>query len=54
VHLLLTARVRTPLAKTHKSQQHSTRNRLLCDRLVVDAADEPGVLPHVQETLRLL
>jgi WD40 repeat protein len=26
----------------------------LCDRLVVDAADEPGVLPHVQETLRLL
>jgi len=26
----------------------------LCDRLVVDAADEPGALPHVQETLRLL
>jgi WD40 repeat protein len=26
----------------------------LCDRLVADAADEPGVLPLVQETLRLL
>jgi WD40 repeat protein len=26
----------------------------LCDRLVADAAAEPGVLPHVQETLRLL
>jgi hypothetical protein len=26
----------------------------LCDRLVADAADEPGALPHVQETLRLL
>jgi conflict system STAND superfamily ATPase/TIR domain-containing protein len=26
----------------------------LCDRLVMDAADEPGALPHVQETLRLL
>jgi hypothetical protein len=26
----------------------------LCDRLVTDAADEPGVLPLVQETLRLL
>ncbi|HEX3764726.1 MAG TPA: TIR domain-containing protein, partial [Kofleriaceae bacterium] len=26
----------------------------LCDRLVVDAADEPGALPHVQETLRVL
>ena len=26
----------------------------LCDRLVADAADEPGALSHVQETLRLL
>ena len=26
----------------------------LCDRLVADAADEPGALPLVQETLRLL
>ena len=26
----------------------------LCDRLVADAATEPGALPHVQETLRLL
>jgi hypothetical protein len=26
----------------------------LCDRLVGDAAAEPGALPHVQETLRLL
>jgi WD40 repeat protein len=26
----------------------------LCDRLVADATDEPGALPHVQETLRLL
>jgi len=26
----------------------------LCDRLVADAAGEPGALPHVQETLRLL
>jgi WD40 repeat protein len=26
----------------------------LCDRLVADAAAEPGALPHVQETLRLL
>ncbi|HEX8108787.1 MAG TPA: WD40 repeat domain-containing protein, partial [Kofleriaceae bacterium] len=26
----------------------------LCDRLVADAAEEPGVLPLVQETLRLL
>ena len=28
--------------------------RRLCDRLVSDAAAEPGALPHVQETLRLL
>jgi hypothetical protein len=26
----------------------------LCDRLVVHAAEEPGVLPLVQETLRML
>jgi WD40 repeat protein len=26
----------------------------LCDRLVADASEEPGALPHVQETLRLL
>lgn len=26
----------------------------LCDRIVFDAATEPGALPHVQETLRLL
>jgi WD40 repeat protein len=28
--------------------------RRLCDQLVADAATEPGALPHVQETLRLL
>jgi WD40 repeat protein len=26
----------------------------LCDRLVAEAASEPGALPHVQETLRML